>query len=341
MKIGIANKETWIFLEDIYAYLDSQYETTVFRATPWLLPYWQQKMSHYMLRRSLKQFIHAHDVVLFEWASELLVEASDVYTPGAAALVTRLHRYEMFRWVERIKWENVSYVILDTEAMRRKLLSRTKVAPERALVLPNAVPLAKTDASQRPFQKRIGILANLHPRKRIYELVLAFYAVLQEEPDMTLHIGGPPRPNYQAYDEAIHDLVRRLGIEDKVTFYGRVEERWDWYQSIDIFVSISYSEGMQVAPIEAAASGCYCISHWWEGADEIFPREQLFITERQFVDVVMNYARMSEEGRCHAREPFLTYVEEQCNLERVSKKIEDVLVRANEEHRTSPVRAAR
>lgn len=331
MKVGVANKETWIFLEDIYAYLDSRYETAIFRPGSWPLPVWQPKMAHYMLRRSLKEFIHEHDVVLFEWASELLVEASDVYTPDAGALVTRLHRYEMFEWVERINWDNVSYVILDTEAMRRKLLERTNVDPERALVLPNAVALSKTDSSQRPFEKRIGILANLHPRKRIYELVLAFYAVLQEEPDVTLHIGGPPRPNYEAYHEAIHDLVRRLGIEDKVTFYGKVEERWDWYQTVDIFVSISYSEGMQVAPIEAAASGCYCLSHWWEGAEEIFPREQLFVTEGEFVERVLAYARGTEDERRLMRQPFLRYVENECNVQRVSRHIEDVLVRAYEE----------
>jgi glycosyltransferase involved in cell wall biosynthesis len=328
MKLGVANKETWIFLEDIFAYLSSRYPTEVFKPATWPLPLWQAKLSHYLLRRSLKQFIHRNDVILFEWASELLVEASDVYTPQAGALVVRLHRYEMFQWVQRINWGAVSYVILDTEAMRQKLLERTSVAPERAIVLPNAVPLERTSAEYRPFQGNIGILANLHPRKRIYELILAFYAAQKEMSALTLHIGGPERPQFRAYYEALHDLVRRLGLSDKVIFYGRVEDRWDWYQKMDIFVSYSYSEGMQVAPIEAAASGCYCLTHWWEGADEIFPRPQISTTEAEFVQQVLDYACTSDEQRQQMRQPFIDYVEKFCDLDRINDEIERILQQA-------------
>jgi glycosyltransferase involved in cell wall biosynthesis len=332
MKLGVANKETWIFLEDIFAYLSSRYPTEVFKPTPWPLPVWQAKLSHYLLRRSLRQFIHRHDVILFEWASELLVEASDVYTPQAGALVVRLHRYEMFQWVQRINWDAVSYVILDTEAMRQKLLERTNVAPERAIVLPNAVPLERTSAAYRPFQGNIGILANLHPRKRIYELILAFYAAQKEMPDLTLHVGGPEHPEFRAYYEALHDLVRRLGLGDKVIFYGRVEDRWDWYQKMDVFVSYSYSEGMQVAPIEAAASGCYCLTHWWEGADEIFPRAQISITEAEFVQQVLDYASANNMLQQHMCQPFLDYVQKFCDLDRINMKMKTIIEKAYDEH---------
>jgi glycosyltransferase involved in cell wall biosynthesis len=332
MKLGVANKETWIFLDDIFAYLSRRYATAVFALpSSWPLPLWRDKITHYKLRRSLKNFIHNQDVVLFEWASELVVEASDLHTPNAAALVVRLHRYEMFEWVERINWEAISYVILDTEAMRQKLLERTSIAPERAIVLPNAVPLARTSAAYRSFQGNIGILANLHPRKRIYELILAFYAAQKERPDLTLHIGGPERPQFLAYFEALHDLVRRLGLSDKVIFYGRVEDRWDWYQKMDIFVSYSYSEGMQVAPIEAAASGCYCLTHWWEGADEIFPGPQISITEAEFVRQVLDYASATDEQRQQMRQPFIDYVEKFCDLDRINYEIETILQKAASE----------
>lgn len=325
MKLGIANKETWIFLQDIYQYLSSQYPTQVFKPATWPFRFLEPKMSHYMLRRSLNQFIHNCDVVLFEWASELLVEASSMKTPSAAALVVRLHRYEMFKWVHRINWDAVSYAILDTQAMRKKLLERTSLPPERALVLPNAVPLEKTCAEPRPFKGNVAVLCSLIPRKRVYELILGFYAVLKQVPDLHLHIGGDDRPNYQAYYESLHDLVRRLKIEDKVTFYGRVNERWDWYQKMDIFVSYSYSEGMPVAPIEAIASGCYCLSHWWEGADEIFSQEQIFVTEDEFVEKVVAYCCATEEERRKMSESQRRFVRDNCDLHKVSLRIQEVL----------------
>ncbi|MCB0207880.1 MAG: glycosyltransferase family 4 protein [Anaerolineae bacterium] len=331
MKLGIANHETWIFIEDICAYLSTKYETKIFERATWSLPIMQPKMSHYMLRKSLNEFIHSCDVVLFEWASELLVEASSMKTPQAASLVVRLHRYEMFQWTHRINWENVSYVILDTHAMRKKLLERTDLPPERALVLPNAVPLYKTNSSHRPFKGNIGVLSTLIPRKRIYEFILGFYALQKQEPDLMLHIGGNTQPSFQAYYEALHDLIEKLGIQDKVKFYGRVDERWDWYQKMDVFVSYSYSEGMPVAPIEAIASGCYCLSHWWAGAEEIFPEDQLFITEDEFVEKMLSYIRTTDEEREKISQPLRDFVLNNCNLSLVSEAIEDVLIKAYKE----------
>lgn len=341
MKLGVINQETWLFLQDIYDYLASQYPTQIFKAATWPFPIMQPRMSHYLLRRSLKRFLHECDVVFFEWASGLVAEATSMKAP--AAIVTRLHRYEMFQWTDKINWDAVNYVILDTQAMRTKLLSRTNLAPHRAVVIPpigltkerlrlSATPVQRT----RPFRGHIGILCNLVPRKRVYELIFAFYALLKEVPELQLHIGGGARPNHRAYYEAIFDLIGQLGLEDKVTFHGRVEERWKWYQTIDIFVSFSYSEGMQVAPLEAAASGCYCISHGWAGADEIFPKEQLFLTEEEFVRQALRYCHATEEERQRMREPLLAFVTKNCNLRQVSTAIQEVIeMAAKEQNRGS------
>jgi glycosyltransferase involved in cell wall biosynthesis len=331
MRLGVANLETWIFLEEIYKHLSNRFETEVFKPAEWPLSLGQRKMSHYLLRRSLADFIRRNEVVFFEWASNLLVEASHLHRPGMAALVTRLHRYEMFQWVERIKWEAVSLAILDTEAMRQKLLARTGMAPERTVVIANAVPLAKTSTAYRPFRGNIGILANLHPRKRIYELILAYHAAQLRVPELTLHIGGPTRPMFEDYAEALQDLCRKLQLTDKVTFYGRVSNRWEWYHDMDVFVSFSYSEGMQVAPIEAAACGCYCLSHAWVGANEIFPCRQIFVTEAEFVQKLVDYARSDDRQRDQMRQPFIEYVSRFCDLERVNHEIEACIWKAHKE----------
>jgi hypothetical protein len=33
--------------------------------------------------------------------------------------------------------------------------------------------------------------------------------------------------------------------------------------------------------MEAVASGCYCLSHDWDGADELLPAENLYLTDSQ------------------------------------------------------------
>jgi glycosyltransferase involved in cell wall biosynthesis len=122
-----------------------------------------------------------------------------------------------------------------------------------------------------------------------------------------------------------------LGIQDKVVFYGRVNERWEWYQKMDIFVSYSYSEGMPVAPIEAIASGCYCLSHWWVGAEEVFPQEQIFLTEAEFVEKMLHYCRATDEERRQLGEPLRKFVIENCDLNRVNHEIQTVLEQAYQE----------
>ena len=76
--------------------------------------------------------------------------------------------------------------------------------------------------------------------------------------------------------------------------YGEIRDSWNWYRDIDIFVSNSYSEGLQVALMEASASGCYALSHRWDGAEEVLPQANLFLTEDGLRDKIVAYCEESE-----------------------------------------------
>jgi glycosyltransferase involved in cell wall biosynthesis len=99
------------------------------------------------------------------------------------------------------------------------------------------------------------------------------------------------------YYEALQSLVQRLGIASKVTFYGHIDRPEAWYHKIDIFVSNSYSEGLQVSPLEAIASGCYGLSHYWEGADELFPAENLYFSSQELNEKILRYCDQTETER--------------------------------------------
>jgi glycosyltransferase involved in cell wall biosynthesis len=66
---------------------------------------------------------------------------------------------------------------------------------------------------------------------------------------------------------------------------------------IDIFISNSFWEGLQTALIEAMASGCYCLSHFWDGADEVLPHENIYDTDSQLMLKLISYAELSENER--------------------------------------------
>jgi glycosyltransferase involved in cell wall biosynthesis len=92
-------------------------------------------------------------------------------------------------------------------------------------------------------------------------------------------------------------MVERLDLQEKVTFYGNVTDTWNWYQNIDIYVSNSYSEGLQVSPMEAMASGCYTLAHHWSGADELLPEENLYISGQELNHKILTYSAMSNADR--------------------------------------------
>jgi glycosyltransferase involved in cell wall biosynthesis len=137
----------------------------------------------------------------------------------------------------------------------------------------------------------------LRPRKRIYDLVLAFSEIAAERPNLHLHIGGGPASGFEEYAAVLPSLVERLKLGDRVTLYGNVEDPVAWIGNMDIVVSNSYSEGLQVSLLEAMAMRRYCISHHWEGADELLPAENLFLTERQLQERILQYDDASQAAR--------------------------------------------
>jgi len=120
-------------------------------------------------------------------------------------------------------------------------------------------------------------------QEEVYELILDFYELNRLNNGFTLHIGGGVRARFKDYYEALHRLVSKLNLNDKVLFYGHISDPQNWYHKIDILISNSYSEGLQVTPMEAIASGCYCLSHYWDGAEELLPEENLFFTSRELL----------------------------------------------------------
>ena len=295
LRLGVAIQETWGFFNEIYADFQQHYQTTLFKRRVWQLPIFHSRINRYLYFKDLQSFMGRNDVVFFEWASGLLVNATKL--PKTCGIVTRLHRYEMYEWVEKINWEIVDRIVLVSEAKRQEFITRFPEQSAKTAVAYPSISLQKFSPVTKNFQGNIGILCNLIPRKRVYELILTFYEVSQQNNNLHLHIGGGHDPAQLDYYEALRDLVARLQLKDKVTFYGHVSDTSSWYHHIDIFISNSYSEGLQVALMEAMASGCYCLSHRWVGAEEILPDDNLYFTDRELIEKILLFCEIAEKEK--------------------------------------------
>lgn len=295
MRIGVAIEETWDFFNEIYEEIGEHHEIRLFQRREVGTPFFYERINRNLFRHDLQSLMQWSDVMFFEWASHLLAAATNM--PKTCGIVTRLHRYEMYQWVDKINWDVVDKIILVSEAKRREFIDRFPDQALKTVVIAVGISLEKFSPSCRPYGGDIGILCHLTPRKRVYELILDFYEMLQVRSDLHLHIAGGKHQSYADYYKVLKDLVRSLYLEDKVTFYGHVSDPQNWYQKIDIFISNSYSEGLQVAPMEAMASGCFCLSHRWAGAEELLPEEYLYITGDELRDKVLWYSGLSEREK--------------------------------------------
>jgi glycosyltransferase involved in cell wall biosynthesis len=300
VRVGIAIEETWDFFHEVYADLRAHHETTLYERSRPRLPLLNGRVSSFWFRRDLHAFLRRNDAVFFEWASELLATASTL--PKACGIVARLHRYELYQWADRVNWDAVDRLIVVSQAKFREFAAAFPAQTHKAVVIPEAVSVERFRPAAKRFAGDIGILCHMRPRKRVYELVLAFHELIQRRPDFHLHIGGGRAQGFGEYDEAVRQLVDRLGLGDKVTFYGHVTKPEEWYPKIDIFVSNGYSEGLQVSLLEAMASGCHSLSHHWDGADELLPGENLYFTNTELVHQLLRHAEWSDAERARDRE---------------------------------------
>lgn len=295
MKLGVVIEETWDFFNELYADFNTRYETRLFARRRLKSGPFHTRINNALLRNDMQAFLAANDVVFFEWASELLILAT--HLPKRCAIVTRLHRYELYQWADRINWDAVDRIILVSEAKRREFVARFPSQAHKIAVIPVGVDLQKFGFFERTFDPaagvNIGILCHLAPRKRVYELILAFSAVAEQHPLLHLHIAGAAGAPFRDYEEALYFLVEQLGLWTRVTFYGNVKEAWEWYPKIDVFVSNSFSEGLQVASMEAMAMGCCVFSHRWHGADELVPPKNLYLTDNELAARLAAYLSLS------------------------------------------------
>jgi len=323
MRLGILIEETWDFFQEIYTELSKHHQTSLFKRRELQLPIFRERVNRYMFHSDIQSFMRANDVVFFEWASGLL--ATGTHFSKRCGIVTRLHRYEMYQWAERINWSVVDRVILVSQAKQREFNMRFPGYAHKSIVVSPSTSLIKFSPRPRRFEGDIGILCHLTPRKRVYELILAFYELTKKRDYLRLHIAGGQDPAYEDYYSTLQYIVRKLGLQDKVIFYGHITETWDWYHRIDIFISNSYSEGLQVAPMEAMASGCYCLAHCWDGADELLPEENLFFTNGELQEKILNYCDILESERQRIREHMRTLAVEKFDINQTKTQIRQIL----------------
>jgi glycosyltransferase involved in cell wall biosynthesis len=295
-KLGIlVGEDLWTFFDEIFADLSDHYTVEVYKKQVYNIPLLRGRLNRWAFRHGLQSMLRRNDICFFEWASDLLVHAS--HMPKQCAIVTRLHSFELYQWAPKINWDTVDKVILVSEAMREIFVEQYPSHAHKTEVVYNGRNLEHFyPAGQKEFGYELGMVCRITPIKRVYEVILMLHGLREQGVDARLHIAGEPDGD-RRYAAAVYRLVEKLGLKDHVIFYGHVTDTPHWLHQIDIFISNSYWEGQQVALLEAMAAGCYCLSHYWAGADEMLPAENLYVTESELQQKIVEYGAIPASER--------------------------------------------
>jgi glycosyltransferase involved in cell wall biosynthesis len=107
----------------------------------------------------------------------------------------------------------------------------------------------------------IGYVATVNEKKGQREFLEHAGATLRDRlPRARLHLVGDFRPERDAYARGCQDLVRRLGMEERVAFHGYRQGVAEWYQACDIVLLASRREGLARCMIESLACGTPVVS---------------------------------------------------------------------------------
>jgi glycosyltransferase involved in cell wall biosynthesis len=339
--VFVGEQGNWSFFQDIFDYLSDRYDTSVYKSRQYRLPLLHGRVNRWAHFHGIRTLLSTSDVAFFEWASELLEPASKM--PKTCPIVARLHSYELYAWGQRINWHNVDRIVLVSEAMRSRFCEEFPDHAAKTTVVWNAVRLDKFHPAHRPpGSLDLGMLCSFYPRKRIYEIILMFAGLSRLLPEAVLHLGGGRvhGPDNDEYYVACRRLVRNLGLEGSVRFYERVTEPEAWLRNLDIFISNSYWEGQQVALLEALASGCYCLSHCWSGAEEILPAENLYGVDDELLRLICAFAALSPAEKDERRRAMRRIACSKFDFRSQRSAIHQLLEQAITQERRSLVNAA-
>lgn len=201
------------------------------------------------IKRSKVDIIHAHSTSLFlgvlakYFVPKVKIVWHDHY--GAFTLNERPHL--IYRFLAR----HVDGVLVVNHSLAQWARETLKVRTEKVWFLPNFVEVKPVQpASDLPGQRgnRIVCVANLRPQKDHLTLICAMKNVIEREPKAHLLLVGAN--NVPGVFEDITGEIRKLGLENNITWMGSRNDVNDILTNCDIGVLSSLSEGLPLSILE-------------------------------------------------------------------------------------------
>lgn len=191
----------------------------------------------------------------------------------------------------------LTHTVAVSEAVKNLWCESDGVSRDKVIVIPNGVP--DTRRPRPPHSGcRVGMVGRLSSEKGA-DVLLRALALLPREryPDLKLVVvgDGPQRPE-------LEQLIRSLGVEDRVEMMGTRHDVPEILATLDIFALPSRREGLPLALLEAMAAGLPVVASAVGGVPEAINRAELglLVPPEDPAALSRALARLADESEARA-----------------------------------------
>ena len=291
------------FIHDIKNNLSNDYETNLYLVQS---------------KEEIQEAVEWGDILWYEWANDVAVYGTRLskIKPDEQKIIVRLHSYEALSGMAKnLHWKSVDACIFVAghvkELMTRQILAFDEIT--KSYIIHNGINLNRFEFTEKEKGNNIAFLALISNKKGPMLLIHAFNW-LSKQGNFELHIGGQIQE--QRYNLYMGQIIRELGISEKVKFYGQVKNVNEWFKDKHFIINTSPWEGCPVGLLEAMACGLKPLIHNFPGAKYLFPKKWIW---NDFIDVINMV-----EGDYKPKE-YRKFVEKNFSLEKQMKEIVKVL----------------
>ena len=212
--------------------------------------------------------------------------------------IVRLHSYEVFtNFPSQINWKNVDRLVLVAPHIERILRMRIPDINDKVqiVIIHNGLDIEKIPFKERGPGYNIAWVAHISYKKNPPMMLQIIKKLVEIDPNYKLHVAGDFQDiRYEVY---LKYMVKEMGLENNVIFYGWVDDMDEWWEDKNYLLSTSIHEGHPYNIMEAMARGIKPVIHNFFGAYELWPKENIFNTIDEAVEMIASKDYHSEQYR--------------------------------------------